>query len=113
MITTALLSLMLASSPTENPLEPALAGQQLCTSPDESLKKCLALETIRPLAGGGYSDSTVVRMALDDRSITVMSTTSLFVKNGAVCTVLRPEQLHGRQIKVTGKPLTAAQMAGL
>jgi hypothetical protein len=113
MITIALLSLMLASSPTENPLEPALAGQQLCTSPDEAQKKCLAIETIRPLAGGGYSDSSVARIALDDRSITVATTITLFIKNGAVCAIPRPEQLRGRQIKVTGKPLTAAQMAGL
>jgi len=113
MSTIALLSLMLASSPTENPLEPALAGQKLCTSPDDFQKKCLAIETIRPLAGGGYSDSSVTPISLDDRSITFTSTTSLFLKNGTVCSVPPPQQLRGGQIKVTGKPLTAVQMASL
>ena len=113
MIIIAVLSLIASASEAENPLEPALAGQQLCTSPDESLKQCMAIETIRPLAGGGYSDSSVARIALDDRSITVTLTTSLFLKDGAVCMIPRPEQLRGRQIKVTGKPLTGAQMAML
>jgi hypothetical protein len=110
---TALLSLMLTTAATQNPLDPVLPGKQLCTAPDESEKHCQAIDTFRLLPGGRYSITSTARIALDDRSITFTSTDVAVVKEGALCRVALPRSVSAEQIKVTGKPLTALQLSTL
>lgn len=109
----ALLISAVASAPAPaqtdtGPLAPAAKGMIQCTRPDKVRKTCASIAYYTPAAGGAFINRAIVGIA-PQGPVTLDVTTTVTVKNGAVCGQLRPEDVKAGKLAVAGNALPAEQ----
>ncbi|WP_116091555.1 hypothetical protein [Sphingomonas crusticola] len=103
---------LLAAAPATgaNPIAPALAGQVECQRPNEQAKTCRSMATYRPLGGARYSNSALILLS-PQGPVTLRVTSDVEVKHGAVCGLLRREDLDKGTLMVGDHVLGAKEAA--
>lgn len=95
-----------------DPLAPAREGKLQCTAPNLAKKKCLAMSRYTPLASGGYRNTTTVIISAEPL-ITMEIAADATVDGGAVCGILRHEDILAATIAVGGQTMSTADAAPL
>ena len=93
-----------------NPLDPAIAGQLECTRPDDQKKTCRSIASYRLVEGSTYSNTATILIS-PDGPVTFEATSPVTVKAGAVCGVMKAEDVSSGKLRVAGTLLDDAQAA--
>lgn len=103
-----LLTLALAATAPADPLAPAWSGQIQCYGPDPAAKTCQSIGGYRRAPDGRIFNTASV--AINKSPAVVISTEAeVTVKNGAICGVMRPEDIARATFTIEGAPASAAQ----
>jgi len=104
----------------ENPLELAEAGSVQCYEPNEEKRTCRSIESYRSLGEQRYATTAIILISPAE-STTLETTTQVEVKNGAVCGLVRADEIAAGRLRVAGhligendaKPYMAAILQSL
>lgn len=94
-----------------DPLAPARSGALQCYKPDTAKKTCIALASYTFGAGDEILNQAEV-LIMPSPLVVMKSVSSVTLKNGAVCGLLRKEDLDASTITVAGQVLAGDQAAG-
>jgi hypothetical protein len=94
-----------------NALSPAEKGLAQCYEPNTATKTCASLATYKRNDDGTW-DNTAVVLLDPQKPITLETTTSVTIRDGAVCGSIRKADVLGGHVKVAGQLIPADQSAG-
>lgn len=101
----ALLSAVAAAeSAPDNPLLPAEAGNVQCYEPDDAKKTCRSISSYHPLGDQQYSSTTTVLISRVS-SMTLETTSPVEVKNGAICGLVKPDDIATSKVRIADRLL--------
>ena len=106
----ALLAASAGAEITEGPLAPADAGKVQCHSPDIARKVCRSLAYYSLDGRGNYINTATVLLSASS-TVAMEVSTPVVVVDGAVCGVLRAEDLLRGRVVVDGKPMSDERSA--
>ena len=99
-----------APLPSPDVLTPADHGQLQCYNPDRTARTCQSLAGYVRKADGGIDNSSWV-MVSKSPMIIMASTTSVAIKNDAVCGSIKASDIAAADFTYDGQPLDAAKTA--
>ncbi|MHA6719353.1 hypothetical protein ACX40Y_07845 [Sphingomonas sp. RS6] len=88
-----------------DPLAPARAGRIRCIDPDRAARTCRTIVRYTTRAGGGF-DAMVTGVVSRDPTILIEYSTFGQVRDGAVCSRIRPVDFRDGRLTSNGAPLT-------
>ncbi|EGF90535.1 hypothetical protein ABI_35580 [Asticcacaulis biprosthecium C19] len=98
-----LVAALLAQDLPVDPLTPVQYGQVQCFSPDAATKTCNSIARFTP-NGDGYTNTATILLS-SRPAMTITTTTQVHVRDGAVCGILRNEDVEAAKVKVDGRDL--------
>lgn len=111
-LASAMLACSTAAHAADDPLAPAREGQLQCYMSDAARKTCGSLAGYSWDAKGAITNRAEVMLAPNPVT-TMVSTTPVTVRDGAVCGPIRAEDLEAAEIRVGGAPASAEVAASV
>lgn len=96
----------------DNPLALARNGNVQCYEPNDEKKTCRTIASYRALDERSYM-SIVTVLVSPEGSLTLQTASQVEVKNGAICGVVRAEDIASGRLQLAGQTLTGEHATSL